>query len=106
MPLKLRFLLTNSCSARCAYCPNEGQQKTSDWLNIAAIEHLLDTLAGGGVDVSEIVLSGGEPTLHPRLADIARRCKASGAWVSIDTHAGQPTGRQACHTASPLHRFA
>lgn len=91
MPLKLRFLLTNACSARCAYCHNEGQQKASDHLDLVAIEHLLDTLAGGGVDVSEIVLSGGEPTLHPQLLEIARRCKASGALVSINTHAGHPT---------------
>lgn len=91
MLLKLRFLLTNACSARCAYCHNEGQQKASDRLDLAAIEHLLDTLAGGGVCVSEIVLSGGEPTLHPQLPEIARRCKASGALVSINTHAGHPT---------------
>ena len=91
MHLKLRFLLTNACSAHCAYCHNEGQQKSSDWLDLAAIEHLLDTLASGGVSVSEIVLSGGEPTLHPRLPDIARRCKASSALVSINTHAGHPT---------------
>lgn len=91
MPLKIRLLLTNACSARCAYCHNEGQKKASDWLDLAAIGHLLDTLAGGGVCVSEIVLSGGEPTLHPQLPEIARRCKATGAWVSINTHAGHPT---------------
>lgn len=91
MPLKLRLLLTDACSARCAYCHNEGQQKAGDRLDLAAIGHLLDTLAGGGVCVSEIVLSGGEPTLHPQLPEIARRCKASGAWVSINTHAGHPT---------------
>ncbi|WP_374488968.1 radical SAM protein [Zoogloea sp.] len=91
MPLKLRFLLTNACSARCTYCHNEGQQKARDRLDLAAIGHVLDTLAEGGVNVSEIVLSGGEPTLHPQLADIARRCKASGAQVSINTHAGHPT---------------
>lgn len=91
MPIKLRFLLTNACSARCGYCHNEGQQKASDRLDLAAIEHLLNTLADGGVGVSEIVLSGGEPTLHPQLPEIARRCKASGAWVSINTHAGHPT---------------
>ena len=91
MTLKLRLLLTNACSARCAYCHNEGQQKAGDRLDVAAIGHLLDTLAGGGVCVSEIVLSGGEPTLHPQLPEIARRCTATGAWVSINTHAGHPT---------------
>jgi len=91
MTLKLRFLLTNACSARCAYCHNEGQQKADDRLDLAAIESLLQTLADGGADVNEIVLSGGEPTLHPQLAEIASRCKASGAWVSINTHGGHPT---------------
>ncbi|MFW9610271.1 MAG: hypothetical protein ACMV0H_08755, partial [Aquaspirillum sp.] len=60
MPLKLRLLLTNACSARCTYCHNEGQQKAGDRLGLAAIEQLLDTLAGGGICVSGIVLSGGE----------------------------------------------
>ena len=91
MFLKLRLLLTNACSARCAYCHNEGQQKAGDRLTLVEIDHLLDTLADEGVDVSEIVLSGGEPTLHPQLPEIACRCKASGAWVSINTHAGHPT---------------
>ena len=91
MHLKLRFLLTNACSARCAYCHNEGQKKASDRLDLLAIEHVLDTLDGGGVNVSEIVLSGGEPTLHPQLPEIARRCKASGTRVSINPHAGHPT---------------
>jgi molybdenum cofactor biosynthesis enzyme MoaA len=91
MRTKLRFLLTNACSARCAYCHNEGQAKARDRLDPAVIGQLLDTLAGGGVSVSEIVLSGGEPTLHPQLPEIARRCKASGAFVSINTHAGHPT---------------
>ena len=90
-PVKLRFLLTSDCTASCAYCHNEGQQKAGDRLTLIAIDHLLDTLADEGVDVSEIVLSGGEPTLHPQLPEIACRCKASGAWVSINTHAGHPT---------------
>lgn len=91
MTLKLRFLLTNACYARCAYCHNEGQQKARDRLDLATIAHVLDTLASGGVCVSEIILSGGEPTLHPQLPEIARHCKATGAWVSMNTHAGHPT---------------
>lgn len=91
MRLKLRLLLTNACSARCAYCHNEGQRKGTEQLDLAVIEHLLDTLADGGVCASEIVLSGGEPTLHPQLPEIARRCKTTGASVSINTHGGHPT---------------
>lgn len=88
MIFKIRFLLTNSCSASCAYCHNEGQeQKAGEMLSLATIEHVLGATAQ---HIDEIVLSGGEPTLHPQLSEIAQRCKASGALVSVNTHAGHP----------------
>lgn len=89
-PLKLRFLLTSACTARCGYCHNEGQAKDSTQLSLQAITHVLDTLAAGGKRVDEVILSGGEPTLHPQLAEIAQRSKASGALVSINTHGAHP----------------
>ena len=89
-PLKLRLLLTSDCTARCGYCHNEGQAKDTTRLSLADITHVLDTLAAGNRQVSEIILSGGEPTLHPELAEIARRCKATGALVSINTHGAHP----------------
>lgn len=89
---KIRLLLTSACTARCAYCHNEGQAKDSTRLELALadIAHVLDTLAAAGQRVGEIILSGGEPTLHPQLADIAQLAKASGALVSINTHGGHP----------------
>ena len=89
-PLKLRFLLTSACTARCGYCHNEGQAKDSTQLPLHAITHVLDTLAAGNHHIGEIILSGGEPTLHRQLAEIAQRCKASGALVSINTHGAHP----------------
>ena len=89
-PLKLRLLLTSDCTARCGYCHNEGQAKDTTRLSLADITHVLDTLAAGNRQVSEIILSGGEPTLHPQLAEIARRSKATGALVSINTHGAHP----------------
>ena len=89
-PLKVRLLLTSDCTARCGYCHNEGQAKDTTRLSLADITHVLDTLAAGNRQVSEIILSGGEPTLHPELAEIARRCKATGALVSINTHGAHP----------------
>lgn len=89
-PLKLRFLLTSACTARCAYCHNEGQAKDNTHLSLPDIQHVLDTLAAGNRRISEIILTGGEPTLHPQLAEIARLSKASGALVSINTHGAHP----------------
>ena len=89
-PIKLRLLLTSACTARCGYCHNEGQAKDSTQLSLHAITHVLDTLAAGNHNISEIILSGGEPTLHPQLSEIAQRCKATGALVSINTHGAHP----------------
>lgn len=89
-PVKVRFLLTSACTARCGYCHNEGQAKDSTQLSLQAIGHVLETLAAGNRQVSEVILSGGEPTLHPQLAEIAQRSKASGALVSINTHGAHP----------------
>lgn len=87
---KLRLLLTSDCTARCAYCHNEGQAKDTTRLALADITHVLNTLAAAGQCVDEIILSGGEPTLHPQLAEIAQLAKASGALVSINTHGAHP----------------
>jgi len=89
-PLKLRLLLTSDCTARCGYCHNEGQPKDKSRLSLADITHVLNTLAAGQVRVDEIILSGGEPTLHPQLPEIAQLSKASGACVSINTHGAHP----------------
>ena len=89
-PIKVRLLLTSACTARCGYCHNEGQAKDNTQLSLQAITHVLDTLTAGGKRVDEIILSGGEPTLHPQLADIARLSKATGALVSINSHGAHP----------------
>lgn len=90
MGLKIRFLLTSKCTATCGYCHNEGQGQGGNLLSMEVIRHVLDTLASNVCQPQEIVLSGGEPTLHKQLGDIARLCKASGTYVSMDSHVGHP----------------
>lgn len=90
MAYKIRFLLTNKCTASCNYCHNEGQGNVGNILPLGEIQHVLDTLKNSGKCPSEIVLSGGEPTLHRELAQIARVCKQTGAYVSMNSHAGHP----------------
>jgi organic radical activating enzyme len=91
MAFKIRFLLTSRCTATCAYCHNEGQDKRGPTLlSVQAIERILGILEASQCLPDEIILSGGEPTLHRSVADIARRCKATGAHISMDTHGGHP----------------
>lgn len=90
MAFQLRFLLTSQCTATCAYCHNEGQAKAASLLRLETIEGILAELKAHGRVPSEIVLSGGEPTLHKRLEEIARLCKSAGTYVSMDSHGGHP----------------
>lgn len=96
MALKIRFLLTSRCTATCAYCHNEGQAKQgASVLRLQHIQSILDTLADAAIVPDEIILSGGEPTLHKQVGEIAKRCKATGAHLSMDSHAGHPQLLQA-----------
>ena len=86
-PLKLRFLLTSACTARCGYCHNEGQAKDNTQLSLQAISHVLDTLAAGNLQISEIVLSGGEPTLQMNeLVDLICRLCSRGMEIHIESN--------------------
>jgi len=91
MSLKIRFLLTPKCSATCAYCHNEGQTEAgASLLDPSQIERILSRLAQGNRLPDEIILSGGEPTLHKHLGKIAECCKATGSHLSMDSHGGHP----------------
>ncbi len=96
MALKIRFLLTSRCTASCAYCHNEGQDKQgASLLRLPTITSILGKLEAACIVPDEIILSGGEPTLHKQVGDIARMCKTTGAHVSMDSHAGHPQLLQA-----------
>ncbi len=102
-PIKIRFLLTGRCTATCAYCHNEGQSKPAPMLSLSAIRHVLETLRRNRIPLQEIVLSGGEPTLHKELGSIAALCAQSGVPLSLNSHGGHPDRLQ---DALPyLHEF-
>lgn len=71
--MKLRVSLLDHCNFRCFYCmPVRTKfQPPSTWLSPERIEALCAALVGYGI--SEIRLTGGEPTLRPELVDIATR---------------------------------
>lgn len=106
-PVKIRFLLTSACTARCGYCHNEGQAKDNTQLPLQAITHVLDTLAAGNRQVSEIILSGGEPTLHPQLAQPTG--SPSACWQRSPTRvfktpaANAPKGKRCAFCRAPAH---
>lgn len=73
---RLRLLLTDGCNQNCSYCLNDFQEKPKgepQYLKMGKIlkavrEYLQFSRTIGYKP--EIYLSGGEPTLHPRILDI------------------------------------
>ena len=85
---KVRFLLTGKCTAVCDYCHNEGQSKAARQLSFEAIKTFINQAERNQHLPYEVVLSGGEPTLHKQVAAIAEFLQSKGIYVSMDSHVG------------------
>lgn len=70
------FRVTDACNAHCTFCAEHVPRATPDLRDRSAFDRL-DALLAGGVP-SELLLTGGEPTLHPRLGALIERAKAAG----------------------------
>lgn len=81
--------ITRACNLRCAHCFVEGGPQRAGELSTAEILSLLDTWAAMGVLC--VVITGGEPTMHPDFVAIVSQAHALGFAVSIATHGRAPT---------------
>ena len=96
-PYKADIALTYRCNNACSHCYNEPTASichpyAEDWRRV------LDKLAGIGVP--HIILTGGEPTLHPDLPAIIRYADALGLIVGMNTK-----WTASFHTPRPWQRW-
>ena len=66
-PIRVELELTERCNLSCRFCYNS--QKPIDSFSVDAVLQRLEAEC-----VPEIVLTGGEPTLHPQFTNILRSC--------------------------------
>ncbi len=88
----LRLSVTDRCDLRCSYCLPKGHKEFEEpahWLSFTEIERLVNVFAGLGV--KRIRLTGGEPLLRSKLADLTTRlAKIPGIEdISLSTNATQ-----------------
>lgn len=76
--------ITNRCNLSCLHCANSSGEPCPDELTTEEILSLIDTLSGMGV--TRIVLTGGEPLLHPDLYAIIDHAKKAPMTVDIFTN--------------------
>ncbi len=80
------FHILTACNLRCRHCYIDPAQHGDRTLDAATVGQWLQLFAGPGKSPN-LVLLGGEPTLHPDLADIIRRARTSGyASITVDTN--------------------
>jgi cyclic pyranopterin phosphate synthase len=73
----LRISITDRCNFRCVYCmePTSASRRGNaapPWMRSSALPAIAESLG-----VRKIRLTGGEPTLHPELADIIAGIRAA-----------------------------
>ena len=84
-----QFALSNACNANCGFC-NFARDKLPkeqwEFVERQGALDAIDILYGQGIRY--LVLTGGEPTLHPDLVDIVRHGADLGIKVMVVTNAG------------------
>lgn len=70
------FSVTDACNAHCAFCAEHVPRLTDDLRSDAVLKRLEQALLPE--PPQEVLLTGGEPTLHPRLATVIERCRSLG----------------------------
>ena len=77
--------ITRTCNLRCVHCYADAHAKTYPGeLTLEQCNAVIDDLSDYGA--SALLLSGGEPLLHPHLQNILERATARGLKVTISTN--------------------
>ncbi len=88
------IIFTAGCNFRCGYChnaefvlPEKIKERMNDMIPVEKIFSFLDKRKG---KLDGVVVSGGEPTIHPDLIDFIRKIKEKGFLVKLDTNGTNP----------------
>ncbi|MBW8010584.1 MAG: radical SAM protein [Chloroflexi bacterium] len=89
-PYKVDIALTYGCNNECPHCYNEVDRLPMASLPLHEWKIVLDNIAARGVP--HVILTGGEATLHPDLAEIINYADQLGMIVGLNTN-----GRHIAH---------
>lgn len=79
--------ITGKCNLNCKHCRGNGNKNLKKDMPFDKIKEIINFAKNNSVDgYIEIVLSGGEPLLHPQLENILKFCKQENVLIEITTN--------------------
>lgn len=87
------IVFTAGCNMRCGYCHNPEMvlpqliRCRKDFIPSETFFHFLETRKNF---LEGVVVSGGEPTIHPGMIDFIKKIKEKGFLVKLDTNGSNP----------------
>ncbi len=83
-------IFTQGCDFRCPFCHNADLVIPEKFLPPMDEEGIFQFLAKRQGQLTGVVVTGGEPTIHSDLPDFLKRIKALGYCVKLDTNGNNP----------------
>ncbi|MBF0594677.1 MAG: anaerobic ribonucleoside-triphosphate reductase activating protein [Candidatus Omnitrophica bacterium] len=99
-------IFTQGCNFRCPFCHNPELVVPDLFHDPLGVEGVFAFLEKRRGQLQGIVVTGGEPTIHPDLPDFLRRIKAMGYLVKLDTNGSRPDMIQAIADAALVDYWA
>ncbi len=87
-------LFTQGCNFKCPYCHNPGLIPVNNMQNSCNISVILEYLRKRCDKLDGVVITGGEPTIHPDMPGYLEIFKSMGYKVKIDTNGTRPDSLQ------------
>jgi pyruvate formate lyase activating enzyme len=90
-PAKISCVLfTAGCNFDCPYCHNPELVRRTSTGKVIDLKEIFEFLKKRKSLLDGVVITGGEPTLHPDLFDFCREIKGLGYSIKIDTNGSRP----------------
>lgn len=84
----LTLWVTHECNLHCPFCRDSANKKTTGFMSLDEVDATLKTAKERGIET--ILIGGGEPSLHPDIIEIAKRCRENGFFTVITTNYTKP----------------
>ncbi|MDA8403749.1 MAG: anaerobic ribonucleoside-triphosphate reductase activating protein [Desulfobacteraceae bacterium] len=83
-------LFTSGCNFDCPYCHNPDLVRRTIDSKVIKLKDIFDFLKKRRFFLDAVVISGGEPTLHPDIIGFCSEIKSMGYPIKIDTNGSRP----------------